>query len=323
VEVIRFPAEGSDYDKRLEFRGPLNRQVEEVVAAVQSELGTELVVLGVHRYELPRIPDVVLRESVANAVAHRSYEMSGTAVRIEISPQELRIISPGGLPEPVTVENIRETQAARNLHVIQALRRFGLAEDAGRGVDVMVDSMREELLDPPTFEDARHSVTVKLAIRSAITSHERAWVREVERRGLIEPTDRLLLVHAARGERLTNGRAREILAVDSGEARGALQRLRDSGLLVQHGARGGASYMLKESLQPPAGLRLTPDELTAMVLRDARNVETPPLANSRVRELTGLDRSEALALLESLVQAGRLRRTGSKRGTRYEVVPED
>jgi ATP-dependent DNA helicase RecG len=137
----------------VEIRGALGRQLEDAVEEVASELGTELVVLGVRRYDLPRIPRVVLREALANAIAHRSYELDGTAVRVEIYPDSVHIISPGSLPEPVTVENIRETQAARNIKVINALRRLGLAEDAGRGVDVMVDAMRDELLEPPTFED--------------------------------------------------------------------------------------------------------------------------------------------------------------------------
>lgn len=317
VEVLRFPAEGGDYDKRLELRGPANRQVENAVDAVVAELGTELVVLGLHRFELPRVPTVVLREAFANAVAHRSYELRGTPVRVELHPAEVRVISPGGLPEPVTVENIRETTAARNMSVIQTLRRFGLAEDVGRGVDVMEDSMREELLDPPLFEDSGSAVTVTLRIRSAVTPQERAWIREVESRGLIEPGDRFLLVHAARGERLTNARARQILGVDADEARRALQRLRDGGFLDQVGERSGTWYSLRDSLHPPAGLRLSAGELEELVLADAREPGAPRLTNARVRELTGLDRVDSLRVLDSLVDQGRLRREGSKRGTFY------
>ena len=316
IEVLRFPAEGAEYDRRLEVRGPLHHQLQRAVDEVTSELGSELVVLGVRRYDLPRLPQVVLREAVANALAHRSYEMQGTSIRIELYPHLVRIVSPGGLPEPVTVENIRETQAARNYRVITILRRFGLAEDAGRGVDVMVESMLQEMLEPPVFEDSGHSVTVTLPIRSAVTSAERAWVREVERRGLIEPGDRILLVHAARGERLTNSRVRELSGIDANEARAALQRLRDADFLVQHGSRGGASYTLNESLAPPAGLRLTRQALKELILELATE-DGPPLTNSRVRERTGLDRIEALRLLDELVSEGLLERTGTRRGTRY------
>jgi ATP-dependent DNA helicase RecG len=242
--------------------------------------------------------------------------MQGTPIRIELYPQLLRIISPGGLPEPVTVENIRETQAARNYRVITILRRLGLAEDAGRGVDVMVESMLQEMLDPPIFEESGHSVTVTLPIRSAVTSTERAWVREVETRGLIAPGDRILLVHAARGERLTNSRVRELAGIDANDARAALQRLRDADFLIQHGSRGGASYTLNESLAPPAGLRLTRNALKELILQLASE-DRPPLTNARVRERTGLDRTEALRLLDELVSEGLLSRVGTRRGTRY------
>jgi ATP-dependent DNA helicase RecG len=316
IEILRFPAEGADYDRRLEIRGPLHRQLQRAVDEVMSELGSELVVLGVRRYDLPRLPQVVLREAIANALAHRSYEMQGTSIRIELYPHAVRVISPGGLPEPVTVENIRETQAARNYRVITVLRRLGLAEDAGRGVDVMVDSMLVEMLEPPLFEDSGHSVSVTLPIRSAVTPTERAWVREVETRGLIEPGDRILLVHAARGERLTNARVRELVGIDAHEARRALQRLRDADFLVQHGYRGGATYTLNESLAPPAGLRLTRQALKELILQLATD-DGPPLTNARVRERTGLDRAEALRLLDELVSDGLLERVGTRRGTRY------
>lgn len=316
IEILRFPADGASYDRRLEIRGPLHRQLQRAVGEVVSELGSELVVLGVRRYDLPRLPQVVLREAVANALAHRSYEMQGTATRIELYPHAVRVVSPGGLPEPVTVENIRETQAARNYRVISVLRRFGLAEDAGRGVDVMVDSMLEEMLEPPRFEDSGHAVSVTLPIRSAVTPTERAWVREVETRGLIEPGDRILLVHAARGERLTNSRVRELVDIDTNEARRALQRLRDADFLVQHGHRGGAAYTLNESLAPPAGLRLTRQALKELILQLATE-DGPPLTNARVRERTGLDRAEALRLLDELVSESMLAREGTRRGTRY------
>ena len=314
IEVLRFPEGSSDYDRRIAIRGPLHHQVATATQMISDELGRELVVLGLRRHEIPRLPEVVLREAIANAVAHRSYELTGTAIRIELRPDSVRIVSPGGLPEPVTIETLREAQAARNLRVITLLRHLGLAEDAGRGIDVIEDSMREELLDPPVFAEQDRSVVVTLPIRSTVAPSERAWVREVEQRGLIEPSDRVLLVHAARGEILTNGRVRELLSVDSRDARAALRRLRDAGFLIQRGERGGATYVLEEGLAPPAGLRLSHEALKEVLLEMARE---EPLTNARVRQRTGLDRAEALRLLDQLTSEKLLRRVGSRRGTRY------
>jgi ATP-dependent DNA helicase RecG len=317
VEILRYRDDRSiDYDLRLEIKGSLPHQLERTVARINEELGTELVVLGVRRFDLPRLPPVVVREAVANALAHRSYELNRTPVRIEVRPSAIQIRSPGGLPEPVTVDNIRETTAPRNLSVIRALRLFGLAEDAGRGIDVMEDTMLEVMLDPPQFEDLGHEVVVTLPIRSAVAPAERAWIRELERRGSLEGPDRLALVHAARGETLTNAKARDILQMDRPAARAVLQRLRDEGFLEQRGERGGASYHLAGSLEPPAGLRMGPDELAQLIVDLAAD---RPISNSDVRVATGLDRWRVRDLLSTLVEEGRLTKTGERRGTRYKA----
>ena len=315
VEVLRYPDDQTvDYDRRDEIRGPLHHVLKRTVARIADELGTELVVLGTRRHELARLPEVVVREAVANALAHRSYEAAGTPVRIELRPSMAVVRSPGGLPEPVTVENMRETNASRNAAVIRVLRRLGLAEDVGRGVDVMQDTMAAEMLDPPRFRDHGHEVVVELPIRSAVAPQERAWVHELERRGDLRGSERIVLVHAARGDTLTNKRVRELIGVDAHGARNVLHRLRDQGFLGQQGQRGGASYRLSGSLRPPAGLRLNQAELADVIMRIA---DDRPITNSDVRAATGLDRVETLALLNRLVNEGRLVRTGERRGAKY------
>lgn len=317
IEIRRYPNEGPDYDRRVTIEGPLQNQVREAAEFVIGELGSDLVVSGLYRYDLPKLPEVVVREAVANAVAHRSYELDRTSILVEMRPDRLVVRSPGRLPEPVTVATMRQAQAARNPAVIDVLRRFSLAEDAGRGIDVMEDSMEKALLDPPEFAEDDTSVTVTLPLRGPITARERAWVADLERKGQLALTDRMLLVYAARGERLSNSRAREILGADSTQARQALQRLRDAGLFIQEGHRGGAVYTLVESLAPPAAFRMTPEELERLVLEQAA---TEPLNNEIVRRVTGLGRDEALTLLQRLVSQGALVQHGAKRGTRY-VLP--
>lgn len=314
IEVRRYPSDGGDYDRREEFGGPIHHQVRDATRFITDELGSELIVTGLYRHELPRLPEVVVREALANAVAHRSYEAHGTATVVELRSDRVVVVSPGGLPEPVTVENIRQAQAARNQSVIEVLRRFKLAEDAGRGVDVMEDAMRAALLGPPRFADDGRSVRVELPLLGPVTPRERAWVAALEGSGQLEPEDRLLLVHAARGERLTNSSARAILSTDQGGARRALRRLTDARLLDQKGQRGGAYYTLVDEIAPRAAYRLDQSELAAMLVEEAGR---HPLTNERVRLLTGLDRAQALVLLQRLVAEGQLRRAGERRGTRY------
>jgi ATP-dependent DNA helicase RecG len=317
VEVRRYQDAGTDYDRRVEFGGSLADQVREATQFVVDELGNDLVVSGVHRYELPKLPSVVIREAIANAVAHRSYEEDRTNVLVQMRPDRVVVTSPGLLPEPVTIATMRQAQAARNPIIIDVLRKFHLAEDAGRGVDVMEDSMEAALLDPPQFDEVGRSVVVTLPLHGPITARERGWVTDLERRGELQSGDRRLLVHAARGERLTNAAAREILSADAQRARQALHRLRDHGFLVQSGRRGGANYALSEEIAPAARYRLSPEQLDDLVVEEAKS---RPLSNETVRDLTGLGREDALAVLRRLVANNRLRTVGRKRGTRYHIV---
>lgn len=317
TEILRFPEDKTKaYDLRLEIRGPLPTQLRNAAGRILEEIGTELVVLGLRRHDLPRLPRVVVREALANALAHRDYQLNMTPIKVEIRPSSVVIRSPGGLPEPVTVDNIRATHAARNIAVIRALRRFGLAEDEGRGVDLIQDTMLDEMLDPPEFTDSGHEVAVVLPIRSAVAPVERAWVKELEERGDLSGRDQLLLVHAARGDPLTNGKVREVLQVEEAEARNMLHRLRDAGFLEQRGRHRGATYHLSGSLEPPAGLLLTPDELASLIEGMAAE---KPISNMSVRAATGLDRWKVRDLLGTLVDEGRLVKFGERRGTRYQV----
>ena len=320
IEIFRYRDDAATTeDKRFRVAGPLPRQVEDAAARIVEEIGSDVVVLGLRRYELDRLPLRVLREAIANAVAHRVYEDNRRSVRVEIRPTRVRIVSPGPLPEPVTVENMREQNAARNLAVIGTLRRFRLAEDAGRGVDLMQDVMAEQLLDAPRFVADDATVTVELPLTSTVSPAERAWVAEIESRGELRANDRVLVVHAARGLTLTNTSARELLGVDSTHARAALRRLCDADLLVREGAKSGARYVLAADIAPPPGLRLSRANLHELVLDLARS---SPVTNQLVRERLSVDRVEALRVLGELVEAGKLVRLGERRGVRYELLEE-
>lgn len=279
---------------------------------------------------------MVVREAIANAVAHRSYERDQSAIIIEIRPHQVIVTSPGPLPESVTVATMRHAQAARNPSVIAMLRQFRLTEDAGRGVDVMQDVMRDEMLDPPTFEEVGEFVRVTLPIKGPITPQERAWLKDLEEWGTLEPAERLLLVHAARrqpvtnlerrggellktGEstmprRLTNAEARKITGLDREDARTALRRLRDQGFITQHGQRGGAYYLLNPTLIRGAAHGMTDEEIEQLMLDVAKQ---QPIRNEDVRRLTGLDSTAVGSMLRRLTERGLLERRGEKRGTEY------
>ena len=309
IDIRSYEADDTaSYVRREVIDGPIQSQAEKATDWVTRDIGTEMIVTGARRHDVPRLPRRVVREAVANAVAHRDYSRDQTPIVIEVRPSAVAVTSPGRLPPPVTVATLREAQAPRNHTVIDILRRFGLAEDSGQGIDVIQDGMRLELLNEPLFEELEDGFRVTLPLRGLVSTSERAWLSEHERQGRLRTGDRLLLLAVMRDGQITNSRAREILSVDSVEARGRLGRLRDEGLLVQHGTRGRAYYTL--------GV-IGPDRGFEEVVLEAAT--TQPLTNAMVRELTGQDRYQAGQMLRRLVSEGRLIQRGQRRGTTYHL----
>lgn len=309
IDIRSYEADDSgSYVRREAMTGPVQAQAEGATDWILRDIGTEMVVTGARRHDVPRLPRRVVREAVANAVAHRDYSRDQTPIVIEVRPSAVIVTSPGRLPAPVTIATLREAQAPRNHTIIDVLRRFGLAEDSGQGIDVIQDGMRLELLHEPLFEETDESFSVTLKLHGLVSTTERAWLLEHERQGRLREGDRLLLLTVMRDERVTNARARDILGVDSVEARTRLGRLRDAGLLIQHGTRGRAYYTL--------GV-IGPDRSLEEVVLEAASAGS--LTNTAVRDLTSLDRYQAGQLLRRLVSEGRLVQQGERRGTTYHL----
>lgn len=333
VELFRYRDNGFNYDRRQEFTGPVHQQVANTAAFVLEELGVDMTTIGVWRHELHRLPQAVVREAITNAVAHRSYAALGEAVRVEIRPDRVVVRSPGGLPRGVSLDTLAQQSIPRNVLVIRTLRFYGVAEDAGRGVDLMHRHMALNLMAPPEFEADDFSVTVTLRLGSAASPRERAWlvqtltsatttadqpysVGDDELATGLEPSDLELLVRAARGETLTNMVIRNLQNVNAAKASRILARLRDGGFLQQHGRGAGAVYTLSPDIARPDGTRIKSREVHAEVLGLAAK---GAITNTTVRAATGLNRATVLKILNRLVGDGYLERHGSKRGTHYTL----
>lgn len=333
VEVFRYPNNGNDYDRRQEFTGPLHNQVAGAAAFVLEELGVDLATIGVLRHELHRLPQVVVREAIANAVAHRSYTAVGEPVRVEMRPERVIIRSPGTLPSGVSLDNLSQRSVARNTLVIRTLRYFGVAEDAGRGVGLMYRHMALNLMAPPVFEADDSSVTVTLRLGSSASPLERAWLAQTftsaaptpgqpysigdgESAVSLEPSDLRLLVRASRGETLSNTAVRNLLGIDASRASRTLAQLRDRGFLHQRGKGAGAIYALSPDIARPDGTHIETRDFHTEVLEHAL---AGPITNTDVRAITGLDRTAAVKVLNHLVAEGLLDRHGSRRGTHYRL----
>jgi len=108
VKAIRYPGNKihvSDYVDTEDFSGPLRKIFDDALAFVMRNLHKVQAGRGVNAPGLPEIPESVFEELLVNALVHRDYLVSAP-IRLFIFDNRIEIISPGHLPNNLTVEKI-------------------------------------------------------------------------------------------------------------------------------------------------------------------------------------------------------------------------
>ncbi|MDE0629031.1 MAG: putative DNA binding domain-containing protein [Bryobacterales bacterium] len=150
VTATAFPSSEKDYNMVDEerIRGPLvpviSRRgsvvekgvIDRTVDFVERNMGSVAWLEGARRRRKGAFPLDAVREAVVNAVAHRDYAREGTDIEVSLYSDRLEVISPGRLPNGVTVEKMREgvVRVARNELLKEILRDYRYIEHQGMGV---------------------------------------------------------------------------------------------------------------------------------------------------------------------------------------------
>jgi ATP-dependent DNA helicase RecG len=130
--------------------------IDRAVGFVVRNMGTTAWLEGAQRRVKGAFPIAAVREAVVNAVVHRDYTMALTDVELSLYSDRLEIISPGRLPNTVTVEKMKQGyRAARNELLKETLRDYGYVEYRGMGVrNRIIQGMREHNgTDPDLIEE--------------------------------------------------------------------------------------------------------------------------------------------------------------------------
>jgi ATP-dependent DNA helicase RecG len=137
-------------DKKT-FELDLIGNIDEAMAFLKRHLNLSYEIKTKRRIEKLEIPEVVLREAVVNAVAHRDYLEKGATVMVEIFDDRVEISNPGGLPKGLKEEDFGKRTLARNPLIASLLQRAGYIERLGTGVARMKEGMTEDGLPEPNF----------------------------------------------------------------------------------------------------------------------------------------------------------------------------
>jgi ATP-dependent DNA helicase RecG len=129
----------SDTVREKDLKGTLDELIEDAVAFLKLTMPqNQILERGIKRKDEYLYPVEALREGIVNAVSHRDYTISGTAVRLFLFSNRLEIRSPGGLSNTLTLENIQYRQFTRNQMIASFLAGYGYMERRGKGILRMI-----------------------------------------------------------------------------------------------------------------------------------------------------------------------------------------
>lgn len=115
-----------------EIAGPVNRQIADAVAFVLRNMKTAARKEPA-RVDMPQYSERAIFEAVVNAVAHRDYSVKGSRIRLSMFEDRIEILSPGALPNNLTVDSMHIRQSTRNEILASVLGRMPVGGAKGSG----------------------------------------------------------------------------------------------------------------------------------------------------------------------------------------------
>jgi predicted HTH transcriptional regulator len=132
-----------------------------LIGFVMSQLPQNEVVKDAIRTEENLLPEISIRELIANALVHQDFLLSGASVMIEIYSDRIEISNPG---KPIVeLDRFIDGYQSRNERLADLMRRMGVCEEKGSGVDKVIHSAEMYQLPAPDFREEYRRTSVVLA----------------------------------------------------------------------------------------------------------------------------------------------------------------
>ena len=143
-----------------------------LVRFVMQQLPQNEVIEDALRREVKLVPEIVIRELVANALIHQNLSVPGVSVMIEIYSNRVEISNPG---EPVVpVERFIDGYQSRNERLADLMRRMGICEEKSSGIDKVVHAAEIFQLPAPDFRTGHQRTIVVIRGPSDFEAMDRA-----------------------------------------------------------------------------------------------------------------------------------------------------
>lgn len=229
--------------------------------------------------------------------------------------------------EGITLHNLLVTAPrSRNPLLADIVKRIGLAERTGRGIDRIYEGMLRYGRPAPDYamSDAA-SVVLVLPKSDADFAFLEMILRHEERTGTAMPIDSLIILSRLRYERRLTTVDLTVNTQKSEQAtRTALENLVEAGLVEAHGTGRGRTYTLSAKVYRYSGRKAAyirqagfdPIQQEQMVLKFIETHGT--IKRADVMDLCRSTKDQAAKLLKRLTSEAKITKHGERRGTYYE-----
>jgi ATP-dependent DNA helicase RecG len=319
---------GTDIKVNQDYAGPLLKTIEQINDMFSPWNPSAELSVGLFSMMVPEFDHRAFREALVNAFGHRDYTLLGR-VRVQLDDAGLTIANPGGFVEGINIHNLLTAEPhGRNPCLMDALKRTGLAERTGRGIDRIFEGTLNYGRPLPDYSRSnRRGVSVLLPRSVPDKAFVELLAEERERSGKSMSLDGLLILDKLKSERrcgfdVLSGS----LDMSDQRLRTVLGQLTEAGLVESAGVGARRTYMLGAKVYRRSGRamdyvrqsdidRVRYPELIIKLMHEQKSV-----SKNDVMELLHLEGNQAYYQLRKLVLEGRAKKVGSGRNVRYAAV---
>ena len=320
--------QGTDVAVNESFVLPILTAFEKIESYMDARNHTEEMEEGLFRISIPDFDKRAFREALVNAFCHRDYTMLGR-VRVLLDDDGLTISNPGGFIEGVTIENLLTAEPhGRNPALADVLKRIGLAERTGRGVDRIFEGSLSYGKSLPDYSESNTN-QVKLFIPKSLP--DKAFIKmiaeEQSKIGRPLSINALLILNALKSNRrLRIGELAYMIHLNEYKVRTTVEKLVESGLVEADGNGNSRAYILSAALYKNADnvigyVRQTGIDrirYPELVLKFAKNNQGK-VTRKDVMQLLHLNQGQAYRLLVKMTEEGKLLLVGKGKFAYYKI----
>jgi ATP-dependent DNA helicase RecG len=242
--------QGTEVKMNEDINVPILKAIENIFTYINAWNPEKEIEMGLFRMSVPEFDKRAVREGIVNAFTHRDYTKIGN-VRVAIDDDKLLISNPGGFVEGVSIENLLTAEPrGRNPMLADALKRIGLAERTGRGIDRIFEGSLIYGKALPDYSQTT-SVSVTLLIPRSQPDAQIAKIVSDEQNRLGRPLDLnpLLVLNALRDNpKSTAEQLAEECHLNKEIVTKILNEEIESGLIDPYGKGRSRTYMLASNV---------------------------------------------------------------------------